>query len=88
MKVAKLAVQYYCTVTGKSWAEFYNRLDEAVSTSFEEIKDYELWLIKKLLEVITRSITVNELKANKDDIKGVFDEEARKNAGEFFTPEV
>lgn len=88
MKVAKMAVQYYCTVTGKPWSEFYNKLDEANSTSFEEIKDKELWLIKKLLEVITKNVSLNELKANKDDIKGVFDEEARKNAGEFFTPEV
>lgn len=88
MKVAKEAVAYYCKVTGKAWLEFFNRIDEALATAYQDITDKELWLIKKLLEVVLESITLNELKAGKDDIKGVFDEEGRKNAGEFFTPEV
>lgn len=85
MKVAKQAVQYYCIQTGKDWSEFFNKLDEAMEAP-TNVEDNELWLIKKLLEVITKTMTVQELKANKDEVKSAFDLEGRKQAGEFFTP--
>lgn len=89
MKVAKDAVAYYCAVTGKEWSDFYNNLDEALNAKEEEHLNDELWLIKKLMEHVVKSgMTVNEFRINKDAIKGVFDEAARKQAGEFFTPEV
>lgn len=89
MRVAKEAVGYYCAVTGKEWSEFFNNLDAALSAEEGAPISNELWLIKKLMGVITKSgMTVNEFRINKDAIKGVFDEAARKQAGEFFTPEV
>lgn len=89
MRVAKEAVGYYCKVTGKEWCEFYNNLDAALAVEEGAPMSDELWLIKKLIGVITKSgMTVNEFKINKDAIKGVFDEAARKQAGEFFTPEI
>lgn len=85
MGIAKQAVAYYCMKTGKEWSTFFDRIDEAMSISYEDADD-EIWLIKKLLELIIKSISIEELKANKDDIKSSFDNEGRKNAGEFFTP--
>lgn len=87
LRVAKDAVGYYCAVTGRSWNEFYNNLDLALNAEGADVSD-EYWLIQKLMGVITKSgMSVNEFKINKDAIKGVFDEDSRKQAGEFFTPE-
>lgn len=85
MKVAKQAVAFYCVSTGKPWYEFFDKLDLAMNTSWEDA-DNEIWVIKKALEVILRDMSIVELKANKDEIKSEFDNEGRKNAGEFFTP--
>lgn len=85
MKIAKQAVSFYCIRTGKEWYEFFDNLDKAVETSYEDADD-EIWTIKKALEVVLKSMTLQELKANKDEIKSEFDLEGRKNAGEFFTP--
>lgn len=88
MKIAKQAVQFYCTITGNVWSDFYSRLDEAL-TAPENTEDQDLWLIKKLMSTVVKNgMSVNEFKMNKDAVKGVFDESARKKAGEFFTPEV
>ena len=84
MKVAKQAVAYYCAVTGNEWSDFFSKLDQALA---DPNPTGEMWLIKKLMKVITESgITVSEFRANKDAIKKEFDDEGRKNAGEFFTP--
>lgn len=89
MKVAKQAVQYYCSVTGKSWSSFYDNLDMALSVEEGTPVSDEIWLIRKLINEITKhGMSVNEFKMNKDAVKGVFDGESRKNAGEFFTPEI
>lgn len=86
MKVAKQAVQYYCAVTGNEWSDFYSRLDDAMA---QEHESGELWLIRKLMDTIIKNgMSINEFKVNKDAVKGVFDEDARKKAGEFFTPEI
>jgi len=86
MKVAKEAVRYYSVCTGNEWSEFFNKLDLALTT---ENPTGELWLIKKLMEkVVSSGMSVNDFKINKDAIKGEFDEEGRKQAGEFFTPEI
>lgn len=86
MKVAKQAVHYYCTVTGKNWDEFFADLDRYESDRSLIETDKDIWLISRLVQVIKKTLTLSELRANKDDIKGVFDSEGRKNAGEFFTP--
>jgi len=89
MKVAKQAVAYYCLRTGKDWSEFFNKLDKAIATPMvvaETAEDDEIWLIKKLVEVIEKRMTITELKANKDEVKSEFDLDGRKQAGEFFTP--
>lgn len=88
MKVAKECVKYYCKVTNKPWNEFFNKIDTALNTPYEVIIDREIWLVKKLLDYIVKYTTIEELIQNKDDIKSVFDADARKNAGEFFTPEI
>lgn len=85
MKIAKQAVSFYCIRTGKEWYEFFNNLDRAVATPYEEADD-EIWTIKKALEIVLKTMTLQELKANKDEVKSEFDIEGRKNAGEFFTP--
>lgn len=85
MKIAKQAVSFYCIRTGKEWYEFFDNLDKAVATSYEDADD-EIWTIKKALEVVLKTMTLQELKANKDEVKSEFDLEGRKNAGEFFTP--
>lgn len=86
MKVAKQAVQYYCMVTGKTWSDFYSNLDIALNGT--PMSD-EFWLIRKLMDAVQKSgMTVNEFKMNKDAVKALFDEEGRKKAGEFFTPEI
>lgn len=86
MNVAKQAVQCYCAVTGNPWSQFFDKLDEAMSSNADS---GELWLIKRLMGTIqSHGMSVNEFKMNKDAVKGVFDEESRKKAGEFFTPEI
>lgn len=85
MKIAKQAVAYYCLQTGNDWSEFFNKLDEAVQTPMEQATG-EIWYIKKLLEVVNKTMTTQELKANKDEVKSEFDLKGRKQAGEFFTP--
>lgn len=85
MKVAKQAVAFYCVRTGKPWYEFFDKLDLAMNTSYSEADD-EIWTIKKALEVVLKDMSLMELKANKDEVKSEFDNEGRKNAGEFFTP--
>ena len=85
MKVAKQAVKYYCDVTGNDWSSFYSNLDQALA---EPSPTGELWLIKHLMdEIIKSGLSVNDFKMNKDAVKKEFDEEGRKAAGEFFTPE-
>lgn len=84
MKVAKQAVQYYCTVTGNQWSDFFERIQEA--KDYNGTDDKELWLVHQLLGVITKRMPLEKFIAGKDDIKGVFAKEDRKNAGEFFTP--
>lgn len=86
MKVAKQAVLYYTLATGNSWSDFYDKLDEAVKSPLE-MQSGELWLIHALAnKIVNNGTSLLELKANKDAIKAVFDEEGRKKAGEFFTP--
>lgn len=85
MKIAKQAVAFYCIRTGKQWYEFFDNLDKAIATPYEEADD-EIWTIKKALEVVLKDLSLQELKANKDEVKSEFDFEGRKNAGEFFTP--
>lgn len=86
MQVAKDAVTYYCNVTGNTWSDFYSKLDQALESNSET---GELWLIRRLMDAVVESgMSVNEFKVNKDAVKGIFDEEGRKKAGEFFTPEI
>lgn len=86
MKVAKQAVQCYCAVTGNPWTSFYDKLDEALASNAES---GELWLIKRLMDTVqANGMSVAEFKMNKDAVKGVFDDEGRRKAGEFFTPEL
>lgn len=87
LKVAKEAVLYYTAITNNDWSDFYNKLDEALADDITK-QTGELWLIHALSNEITSSgISVNEFKVNKDSVKAMFDEEGRKKAGEFFTPE-
>lgn len=87
LKVAKEAVSYYTAVTNNDWSEFYNKLDEALSSDLVS-QTGDLWLIHALAnEIIASGVSINEFKVNKDAIKALFDEEGRKKAGEFFTPE-
>lgn len=84
MKVAKQAVQYYTLVTGNEWSTFYDNLDTALA---EENPTGDLFIIKRLMDAIIKSgISVNEFKMNKDAVKALFDNESRKQCGEFFTP--
>lgn len=84
MKVAKKAVQYYTTVTGKTYDDFYSNLDLALA---QENASGELWLIKELMKVVTKNgISIEEFKANKDAIRGTVDADKRKQEGEFYTP--
>lgn len=84
MKVAKQAVQYYTIVTGNEWSTFYDNLDTALA---EENPTGDLFIIKRLMDAIIKSgISVNEFKMNKDAVKALFDNESRKQCGEFFTP--
>ena len=86
MKVAKEAIKFYCLMTGNSWSDFYSKLDSAMLST--DTKG-ELNLVRRLMNIIEKNgISVNQLKQNKDAVKAEFDEDARKNAGEFFTPEV
>lgn len=88
MKVAKQAVSYYHDVTGNPWSDFYDKLDTAMSEDLS-VQDDEMWLIHSLMnEVIKHGMSLNEFKINKDAVKAVFDEDSRKQNGEFFTPEV
>lgn len=88
MKIAKQAVSYYCNITGNDWSTFFSNFDKAMGTD-DTVADDELWLINKLIKTVElNGISPNEFKSNKDAIKGVFDEGARKKAGEFFTPEI
>ena len=85
MDVAKQAVKYFCDVTGKDWNTFYTELDTAIAC---ENPTGELWLVKKLYEQIVKSgITLEDFRVNRDMIKSVFDNETRRAAGEFYTPE-
>lgn len=84
MKVLKQAVQYYCDVTGKSWESFYDNLQDGFEYQGRDNK--ELWLVHELLKVAMKTQSMADILAGKDDVKGVFDKEGRKNAGEFFTP--
>lgn len=86
MKVAKQAIKFYCLMTGNNWSDFYSKLDTAmISTDTTG----EMNLIRRLMQTIEKNgISVNQLKQNKDAVKAEFDEDARKNAGEFFTPEI
>ena len=86
MKVAKVAVGYYTSVTGNPWSDFFSKLDEAMSLPLET-QTGEMWLIHALMNTVIKSgLSVHEFKTNKDAIKAAFDEEGRKKAGEFFTP--
>lgn len=88
LDMAKQAVAYYCTVTGNLWDTFYSNLDEAMSMPLST-QTGDLWLIHALMnKVVESGISINEFKVNKDAVKALFDEEGRKLAGEFFTPEV
>ena len=88
MKVAIQAVSYYHDVTGNPWSDFYDKLDTAMSEDLS-VQDDEMWLIHSLMnEVIKHGMSLNEFKINKDAVKAVFDEDSRKQNGEFFTPEV
>lgn len=88
MNIAKEAVSYYVSVTGNTWSSFFDKLDEALSGNLDEQKD-DIWLVHSLMNTIVASgISVNEFRINKDAIKAVFDNEGRKQNGEFFTPEV
>ena len=84
MKLAKEAVMYYTLVTGNKWSTFYDNLDTALA---EENPTGDLFIIKRLMDTIVKSgISVNEFKMNKDAVKALFDNESRKQCGEFFTP--
>lgn len=88
MKLAKVVVNYYTEITGNVWSKFYDNLDLALANDIDE-QDGELWLIHVLMNVIIKSgISVEDFKTNKDAVKAVFDEEGRKQFGEFFTPVV
>lgn len=86
MKVAKQAVQYYCNVTNKSWEDFFTDMDIYESNKDLASTDSNFWLLEKLLGVVQKTLSLADLRANKDEIKSAFDNEGRKNAGEFFTP--
>lgn len=84
MKVAKQAVQFYCGCTGNDWSDFFSKVDEAMQI---ENPQGEMWLIQNLMKTIISSGTsLNEFKMSKDAIKAEFDEDGRKQNGEFFTP--
>lgn len=84
MKVAKQAVQYYTMITGNEWSSFYDKLDIALS---KENPTGEYFIIKKLMDTVIKSgVSLNEFKMNKDAVKALFDNESRKQCGEFFTP--
>lgn len=86
MKVATQAIQYYTTVTGKTYDDFFINIESAKANPDS---NKELWLINKLLKVIENSgTTLHELLSNKDVIRGVLATDSRKNEGEFYTPEV
>lgn len=88
MRLAKQAVAYYTAVTGNKWSQFYDRLDESLALPLET-QTGETWLIHALMNTILKSgITLDEFKQNKDAVKAIFDEDGRKQAGEFFTPVV
>ena len=88
MNLAKQVIAYYVKVTGNKWSTFYDNLDEAISMPLE-MQTGELWLIHALMNfLITNGVSVEDFKTNKDAVKAAFDEEGRKQAGEFFTPVV
>ena len=86
MDIAKQAVSYYCSVTGKDWGSFFSLLDEAMGANLCDLTG-DLWLVRSLVDLLCKNgITINELKSNKDVIKSVFDNDGRRRSGEFFTP--
>lgn len=86
MKLAKEAVAYYCSVTGNEWSTFFDKLDASVAMPIET-QTGESWLIHTLMnEIVKSGMSINEFKVNKDAIKAEFDNEGRKQNGEFFTP--
>ena len=72
------AVKYFISVTGKEWYVFYDLLESGD------------WLVTSLLDTVINNSGMNldQIKQNKDAVKGVFDNDSRKQAGEFFTPVV
>lgn len=72
------AVKYFISVTGKEWYVFYDLLESGD------------WFVTSLLDTVINNSGMNldRIKQNKDAVKGVFDNDSRKQAGEFFTPVV
>lgn len=86
MKFAKQAVKYYTLVTGNVWSKFYDDMDEALSGDLND-QTGDLWLIHSLLNLwVKQGKTINDFKMGKDVVKAEFDEDGRKQNGEFFTP--
>lgn len=89
VSIAKQVVKYYCMSTGKKWSDFYGNLDIALTYDQTAPMSDDLWLIKKLALTLTKNgISINDFKINKDMVKSYFDEDGRKKAGEFYTPEI
>lgn len=85
MRVAKEAVKYYCMATGNNYDDFFLQLDLAVATPNPT---GDLWLVRELLNTLKgHNISINELKANKDTVRGELDSINHKQEGEFYTPE-
>lgn len=72
------AVRYFVSVTGKEWFIFYDLLES------------DDWLVTSLRDTVINNsgMSLDQIKQNKDAVKGVFDNDSRKQAGEFFTPVV
>ncbi len=86
MEFAKFAIRYYVKVTGNDWHRFFELAKVAKAGVLAE-QDDEMWLVHSLVDVIEdHGVSLDQLMSNKDAIKKEFDEDGRKNAGEFFTP--
>lgn len=86
VKIVKEAVQYYCTVTGAEWHTFYDNIDDILRGNIKEQTGVDFLKHLLLNTILKNDTTLDELKSNKDAVKKEFDNEGRKESGEFFTP--
>ena len=96
MELVQNLIKYYVDVTGKDWLTFYDNLQEAMEldltlalSDLEDSSKDELLLIQGLINIYLSADvnnSIEDLLLHKDEIKSAFEENTRRDAGEFYTP--